>query len=389
MSVKIKKIMGILAVLITIFLFSGCQAASDVTSISAETAQKVESSEENVESLKQENEIPEDGIITAAQMQTIAGKEGTWYFDGKTDDGIAYQWAYEGDKIQNPEDQKLAVDFFTDGMEEIQGAAGNAPYGLGMKLQKMNLAAPATLTVTLTDQWEADKVLVCLYEDDTIYQLDEAQIEEVKSEKEVKTSLTFQVTQTGKTLYLLGGSVKGTQETDEETSDQEQKQQNNTSDTADTQQQDTPQENQDVPEESTPEEETIHTCTISIECSTILDNWDDLNTAKAEFVPADGWILYSSEVEYTPGESVFDVLKRVCADSAIHMSSRYTPVYGSYYIEGINQLYEFDCGENSGWMYSVNGWYPNYGCSSYTVNDGDNIEWKYTCDLGSDIGGGY
>ena len=47
------------------------------------------------------------------------------------------------------------------------------------------------------------------------------------------------------------------------------------------------------------------------------------------------------------------------------MASRYTPLYKSYYVEGINQLYEFDCGKNSGWMYSVNGEYPNYGASSY------------------------
>ena len=40
-------------------------------------------------------------------------------------------------------------------------------------------------------------------------------------------------------------------------------------------------------------------------------------------------------------------------------------------------------------MYSVNSWFPNYGCSSYTVNDGDVIEWRYTCDLGSDVGNVY
>ena len=83
------------------------------------------------------------------------------------------------------------------------------------------------------------------------------------------------------------------------------------------------------------------------------------------------------------------MLKRVCADAGIQMESRYTPMYGSYYIEGMNQLYEFDGGPQSGWMYSVNSWFPNYGCSSYTVNDGDVIEWRYTCDLGSDVGNVY
>ena len=66
-----------------------------------------------------------------------------------------------------------------------------------------------------------------------------------------------------------------------------------------------------------------------------------------------------------------------------------TPVYNSAYIEGISNLYEFDCGERSGWMYKVNGWFPNYGCSRYELKNGDKIEWVYTCDLGRDVGGDY
>ncbi len=40
-------------------------------------------------------------------------------------------------------------------------------------------------------------------------------------------------------------------------------------------------------------------------------------------------------------------------------------------------------------MYKVNGWFPNYGCSRYQVEDGDVIcwvYWVYTCDLGADVG---
>ena len=37
-------------------------------------------------------------------------------------------------------------------------------------------------------------------------------------------------------------------------------------------------------------------------------------------------------------------------------------MYNSYYIEGINHLYEFDVGPESGWMYKVDEWFPNYGC---------------------------
>ena len=71
------------------------------------------------------------------------------------------------------------------------------------------------------------------------------------------------------------------------------------------------------------------------------------------------------------------------------MEASFTPMYNSYYIKGINNLYEFDCGDGSGWMYRVNGWYPNYGVSRYALRDGDVIEFRYTCELGDDIGGGY
>ncbi len=64
-------------------------------------------------------------------------------------------------------------------------------------------------------------------------------------------------------------------------------------------------------------------------------------------------------------------------------------MYNSAYIEGIHNLYEFDCGELSGWMYKVNDWFPNYGCSRYQLKDGDVICWEYTCNLGIDVGGYY
>ena len=128
------------------------------------------------------------------------------------------------------------------------------------------------------------------------------------------------------------------------------------------------------------------TCTISINCATILDNMDKLDPAKKDFVPSDGWILKKTTVTFEQGETVHDVLKRVCREKGIHMESTYTPVYDSAYVEGINQIYEFDCGSESGWMYKVNGWFPNYGSSQYEVSDGDEIAWVYTCDLGDDVG---
>lgn len=134
---------------------------------------------------------------------------------------------------------------------------------------------------------------------------------------------------------------------------------------------------------------TAYTCTLSISCSTINDNMDLCDPTKVDLVPADGWILQPIAVTFYEGESVFNVLQRVCKQQKIHMEFENTPIYNSAYIEGIHNLYEFDVGELSGWMYKVNEWFPNYGCSRYALKNGDVICWVYTCDLGHDVGGGY
>lgn len=146
------------------------------------------------------------------------------------------------------------------------------------------------------------------------------------------------------------------------------------------------------PDDDSPNKEesvTSHTCTIEIRCDTILDNMDELATGKDSYVPADGTILAATTVSFTDGETVFDVLKRACEQNGIQLEYSYTPLYESYYVEGIHHLYEFDCGSESGWMFKVNGWFPNYGCSAYTLSQGDSIVWCYTCHgLGADVGGG-
>jgi hypothetical protein len=103
-------------------------------------------------------------------------------------------------------------------------------------------------------------------------------------------------------------------------------------------------------------------------------------------VPADGVIFPATGVTAYEGESVFNVLQREMKRNKIHFEFMNTPIYNSAYIEGINNLYEFDVGELSGWMYKVNDWFPNYGCSRYQLKAGDVVEWVYTCDLGRDVG---
>ena len=138
-----------------------------------------------------------------------------------------------------------------------------------------------------------------------------------------------------------------------------------------------------------------------IECNTIYDNISKLKSGKKAFLPASGIILDSVQVELTGGESAFEVIKKaceenVCTDSCKYCKSNgvqieytYTPAFNNYYIEGIHQIYEKDCGTQSGWMYSVNGVFPDVGTSSYTVSPGDVIVFAFTCNMGEDIGNSY
>ncbi|MBR5740751.1 MAG: DUF4430 domain-containing protein [Firmicutes bacterium] len=135
---------------------------------------------------------------------------------------------------------------------------------------------------------------------------------------------------------------------------------------------------------STPQEPEQWTCYLEVECHTILNNMENLTEGKEHLVPSNG-IIYSSNVKFTPGQSAYDVLRSAMQAAGIQMDAEYNSLYDSAYIRGINNLYEFDCGPYSGWMYSVNGYYPNYGTSVYTLADGDKLVFSYTCDLGRDL----
>lgn len=129
--------------------------------------------------------------------------------------------------------------------------------------------------------------------------------------------------------------------------------------------------------DSQPEVKNI--CTLTVRCDDILKNMDRLNPDKKGLVPSDGIIFAAQAVEFNEGESVFNVLQREMKRNKIHMEFVNTLSTNSIYIEGINNLYEFDCGERSGWLYSVNGKYPNVSCSQYKLKAGDTVEFTYTC----------
>ena len=48
------------------------------------------------------------------------------------------------------------------------------------------------------------------------------------------------------------------------------------------------------------------------------------------------------------------------------------------YIRGIDGISERDFGALSGWVFRVNGEYPNVSCADFALSPGDTVEWIYT-----------
>ncbi len=128
---------------------------------------------------------------------------------------------------------------------------------------------------------------------------------------------------------------------------------------------------------------------VSINCATVFENYLKLDEAlkNTEYIPENGSILQKTIINVSKGSSVLDALKAVAKENNIQLE--YTQSLHDCYVEGINYVYEFSCGELSGWMYTVNGQFAAKGCSEYVLHDGDVIEWVYTCNLGKDIGESY
>lgn len=94
--------------------------------------------------------------------------------------------------------------------------------------------------------------------------------------------------------------------------------------------------------------------------------------------------LSATETEINDGDTVLDVLIKITKEKGIQMD--YKGGGSSAYIEGIANVYEFDRGQGSGWMYRINGVFPDRGAGAIQVQNGDVIEWLYTTDLGKDLG---
>lgn len=118
------------------------------------------------------------------------------------------------------------------------------------------------------------------------------------------------------------------------------------------------------------------TVVLTIRCDTIKDK-------SSELIPKNGIILKETEFKAEEGDSVYDILEEAVKINKIHLET--SGGENSVYVKGIANIYEFDYGDLSGWMYFVNGEQPSVSCDEYKIKNGDKIEWIYTCNLGEDI----
>ena len=130
----------------------------------------------------------------------------------------------------------------------------------------------------------------------------------------------------------------------------------------------------------TPETKTV---TVTIVCSNALAS-PSLPESVRALLPAGGVMLQRS-VELQPGDTAWSVTQRVCREAGLAIESHAAAAQNAVYVEGIGQLYEFDCGEGSGWIYKVNGTAPGRGCDQCALNAGDRLVWAYTCNYGNDV----
>lgn len=97
-----------------------------------------------------------------------------------------------------------------------------------------------------------------------------------------------------------------------------------------------------------------------------------------------GDIISPKQATLLEGDTAYTLLQRIADDQGVSIS-----VIGSgptMYVQSIDGLGEFDGGPLSGWMYSVNGDFPQYSAGIYTLQEGDILRWQYTKNLGKDLG---
>ena len=369
------------------------------------------------------NDIPKNGVVSSSVFKKLMSSKDMIIFNGDSGD-IKYQWLFLGDDIEKATDINLLMNFDNSKIEDIKKST-ESEFIQGFQFNETNkIESNPNISIELPIKWDCSGADIYKFDESTnLYKV----ISGATVENSEKTTITFTLLDNKGEFYIVGnGSAIDTNEEEDKTKDEvvnsdndedtkkyltdgiassDNKSKDKYADTAGDRAQigigseykdkyltDPTPEGKPGPvewQDTVIDKTKIKKATLSIRCDTLLipSNYEVAKeNGKADMIPANGVIYATREVEFYEGESVFDVLLREVQKEKIHMEFSMTPIYNSNYIEGINNLYEFDGGELSGWMYKVNGWFPNYGSSRYQLKEGDNVEWVYTCDLGRDVG---
>lgn len=89
-------------------------------------------------------------------------------------------------------------------------------------------------------------------------------------------------------------------------------------------------------------------------------------------------ILSETTVMVSDGDTVFDQLLKATAAYGISLDYSGSALLQNVYVRSVDGLSEFDFGERSGWMYTVNGTYPQVGAAAYVLQENDAVCWIYT-----------
>lgn len=363
---------------------------------------------EDTKSSTDDSQIPENGIVSEEVFKELQDSGDMKLFNGENDE-FTYQWMFMGTDITSPRDLNLKVDVASTDIDLVKKESkSDKVYGFKFA-EETSLDSKTALSIIYKDDLE------CTAAD--VYQVENGELKKVTSatvETSEGTTFNFSIKDRAGEFYIVGSDPKQAAidaDDDSSSSDREKLAEESKAlkeqlgiDTStgeankngkDKYSTDPTPAGKPKPVEWNEKGNEVDKskvggyCTLSITCKNLLKPENKkvaISNGKGDMIPSDGVIYKTKKVKFYKNESVFDVLLRETKANKIHMEYVMTPAYNSNYIEGIHNLYEFDGGELSGWMYSVNGWFPNYGCSRYKLKDGDSIKWVYTCDLGRDVG---
>ncbi|SES66214.1 protein of unknown function [Oceanobacillus limi] len=121
-----------------------------------------------------------------------------------------------------------------------------------------------------------------------------------------------------------------------------------------------PKENeQEKPKEEEPNQDPKDTVTVSITTGEVR-----------------GVVLPPTTVLYQDGDTALDATRRITKEKGIQISVRGSGA--TAYVEGIDNLYEFDEGPLSGWLIRVDGILIDRSAGVYPIEPNQTIEWTYT-----------